>query len=200
METNVKLNGIFKEYSMFLSNKKLCHLVTICFVIQCSFLYAADPELGNGVKKHDKDYMGIALQLTKPNQPFSALIVDNETGKILAQGLGTRINPTFHGEVVAINNLIKDYPHIDRNKVTLYTTAEPCPMCQSAIIWASISRTVFGTSIQYLKKQGWNQIDINAATIINKAPFYKGSLTGGILADKTDKLFFNRINSMSTAR
>jgi tRNA(adenine34) deaminase len=168
-------------------------------MMQCSFLYAAGLESGNKVKKRDKDYMEIAIQFAKPNQPFSALIVDNKTGKILAQGLGTHINPIFHGEIVAINNLIKDYPHIDRKKVTLYTTAEPCPMCQGAIIWAGISRTVFGTSIQYLKNHGCHQIDIDAATIINKAPFYKGSLSGGILADKTNKLFFNWINHVSTA-
>lgn len=62
-------------------------------------------------------------------------------------------------------------------------------MRQSAIIWAGISRVVFATSIDYLKKHGWNHIDISAADVNKAAAFYKGTITGGILADKTDILF-----------
>jgi len=143
-------------------------------------------------KKKDEYYMQIALQLAKhnPKAPFAALIVDNQTGKILAEGLNaSKVNPTFHGEIVAINDCIKKHPHVDWSKVTLYTTAEPCSMCQSAIIWAGISRMVFATSLEYLKTHGWNQIDISASDVNNKAPFYKGTITGGILAEKTNVLF-----------
>lgn len=136
--------------------------------------------------------MQIALALAKhnPQAPFGAVIVDNQTGEIIAQGLNaSRINPTFHGEMVAINDCAKKHPHVDWSKVTLYTTAEPCSMCQSAIIWAGISRVVFATSIDYLLTHGWDQIEIPAAEVNHKAPFYKGTLTGGILADKTNVLF-----------
>lgn len=143
--------------------------------------------------KHNDDYyMEIALQLAKnnPKAPFAAIIVDNKTGDILSEGLAAvSINPTFHGEMVAINNAIKKHPQINWANTTLYTTAEPCSMCQSAIIWSGISRVVFATSLDYLKAHGWHSIDINAAEVNSRASFYKGTLTGGILANKTNVLF-----------
>lgn len=169
--------------------KKIYWLLSIILVIAIIFwIYATRTP----PRHSDEYYMDIALQVAKhnPKAPFGAIIVDNNTGEILAEGLNaTTENPTFHGEMVAINNALKKYPQIDWKNVTLYTTAEPCPMCQSAIIWTGISRVVYATSIQYLKMHGWNQIDISAAEVNSKAPFYKGTLTSGILADKTNVLF-----------
>lgn len=142
--------------------------------------------------KSDEYYMKIAIRLAhdNPKAPFAALIVDNKTGKILATGLNaSKKNPTYHGEMVAINHCIETYPHIDWSKVTLYTTAEPCAMCQSAVVWANISRVVFATSVKYLASHGWNQIDMPAASINTKASFYKGSLTGGVMAREANRLF-----------
>jgi tRNA(Arg) A34 adenosine deaminase TadA len=99
------------------------------------------------------------------------------------------LNPIFHGEIVAINNCAKKHPQLNWSNVTMFTTAEPCPMCQSAIVWANIPRVVFASSIEHLTRSGWNQITIHAAELNSKAPFYKGSITGGVLADKTDLLF-----------
>jgi tRNA(Arg) A34 adenosine deaminase TadA len=65
------------------------------------------------------------------------------------------INPTFHGEIDAINQLVLYNPGIDGNKLVLYTTAEPSPMCQGAILWTGIEMVVFGTSIRSLQKMGW---------------------------------------------
>jgi tRNA(Arg) A34 adenosine deaminase TadA len=144
----------------------------------------------------DEYYMQLAIQQAKhnPKAPFGAVIVDNKTGKVIAEGVNaSNVNPTLHGEIVAINDCLKKHPHINWSNVTLYTTGEPCPMCQSAIIWAGISRVVFATSIDYLKTHGWNQIDISASQVNDKASFYKGTLTGGVLADKTNVLF-NRQN------
>lgn len=143
-------------------------------------------------KKTDEFYMQIAIDLAKhnPRAPFAALIVDNETGAILAKGLNaSHVNPTFHGEIAAINQCAKKHPHIDWSKVTLYTTAEPCSMCQSAVIWAGISKVVFATSIDYLTKNGWNQIQLNAAQVNAKASFYSGMLKGGVLKEKANVLF-----------
>ena len=143
-------------------------------------------------KKSDEYYMQIAINLAKsnPKAPFAALIVDNKTGEILAQGINTQqVNPTFHGEIVAINNCIKKHPNVNWTQVTLYTTAEPCSMCQSAIVWANISKVVFASSIEYLKNHGWNQINISSTEINQKSPFYKGEIVGGILDKKANTLF-----------
>ncbi len=143
-------------------------------------------------RQSDEYYMQLALDMAKKNlkAPFGAVIVDNTSGKILARGVNAvKSNPTYHGEIVAINNCAKKYPQLDWSNVTLFTTAEPCPMCQSAIIWANIPRVVFASSIEHLSRSGWNQITVNASELNSKAPFYKGTITGGVLADKTDALF-----------
>jgi tRNA(adenine34) deaminase len=67
-------------------------------------------------------------------------------------------------------------------------------MCQSAVIWARISRVVFATPIEYLTSHGWDQINITAADVNQKSPFYKGTITGGVLTHKTNPLF-NRLPS-----
>ena len=146
-------------------------------------------------KKSDEYYMQIAIELAKsnPKAPFAALIVDNKTGEILSKGLNdSKVNPTFHGEMVAINNCAKEHPQVDWSQVTLYTTAEPCSMCQSAAVWAKISRVVFATSFDYLISHGWNQINIRASEVNKRSPFYHGTITGGVLANQSNALF-NRL-------
>jgi tRNA(adenine34) deaminase len=171
---------------------KKFHFIFLIFCMLCCLRCSAVNNNIEDAKKKDEYYMQIAMQLAKHNSkaPFAALIIENKTGKILAEGLNASTkNPTFHGEMVAINDCIKKHPHVDWSKVTLYTTGEPCSMCQSAIIWAGISRVVFATSLEYFRTHGWKQIDIKASDINKKAPFYKGTITGGILAEKTDVLF-----------
>ena len=50
--------------------------------------------------------------------------------------------------------------------LTLYTSADPCPMCQAAIAWAGIGTVVHGSSIPFLAAHGWWQIDIRAEELI----------------------------------
>lgn len=132
----------------------------------------------------------IELSHQNPHYPFATMIIDNQSGKILCEGVNKgSVNPTFHGEIVAINNCAKKFPTLDWSQTTLITTAEPCPMCESAIIWAGISKVVYGTSIAFLAKHGWHQIYVTPEELIKKAPFYKGTVIGGVLHHETDKLF-----------
>lgn len=78
--------------------------------------------------------------------PFGAVIVD-KTGKILATGHNMVLidhDPTAHGEIVAIRNATKKLGTHDLSDCTLYTSAEPCPMCLSAIIWSNIKTVYYG--------------------------------------------------------
>ncbi len=164
--------------------KRTTFTIAICSIIGSLSCHAA--------KMSDEYYMQKAIEMAKhnPNAPFGAVIVDNQTGEIVAEGVNaSKINPTFHGEMVAINDCVKKHPHMDWSNLTLYTTAEPCSMCQSAIVWAGISRVVFATSMDYLLSHGWNQIKINASEINNKSQFYKGTITSGVLAKKTNVMF-----------
>lgn len=148
----------------------------------------------SGLQSHEF-YMDQCIQLAKrnPRAPFAAMIVDVATGEILAKGLNnSRSNPTLHGEIDAINNFSQLHPSRSFKDTILYTTAEACPMCMSAIVWARISLTVYGTSIPFLIKSGWGQITIRSEQIVHHAAsFYKGEVIGGILSEQTDPLFAN---------
>lgn len=132
----------------------------------------------------------IELAANVPELPFGALIVDRTSGKVLSEGWNkSSINPTFHGEIDAINQLVMSNPGIDATKLVLYTTAEPCPMCQGAILWSGIEMVVFGTSIRSLQKMGWRQIDILAEEVVRRSPAWKCTITGGVLEHECDALF-----------
>lgn len=80
--------------------------------------------------------------------PFGCVIVRN--GEIVGQGhneVVKRKDPTCHGEVMAIRNACKALGTYDLSGCELYTTAEPCPMCRGAILWANISRVYYGCNI-----------------------------------------------------
>jgi tRNA(Arg) A34 adenosine deaminase TadA len=125
-----------------------------------------------------------------PALPFGAVIVRRATGVIVAEGHNrSSESPTFHGEIVVINRCATDHPSIDWAEVDLYTTAEPCPMCQSAIEWAGIPTVYYGTSIPYLQRLGWNQIEIRAKEVARRTPFRQTTVIGGILAEECNPLF-----------
>lgn len=139
-----------------------------------------------------EQYMRRAIELATnvPEFPFGALIVDRTSGKVLSEGWNkSSINPTFHGEIDAINQLVDSNPGIDATKLVLYTTAEPCPMCQGAILWTGIESVVFGTSIRSLQKMGWRQIDILAEEVVRRSPAWKCTITAGVLEQECDALF-----------
>ena len=69
-----------------------------------------------------------------PDVPFGALIVDRRTGEVVAEGWNkSSTNPTWHGEIDAINRLAELQPEFDGNQLVLYTTAEPCRPIQKLI-------------------------------------------------------------------
>lgn len=78
--------------------------------------------------------------------PFGAAVI-SETGEILAVTSNSVLrdnDPTAHAEVNAIRAACKKIGSYDLGGCVLYTTAYPCPMCLSAIIWANIKKVYFG--------------------------------------------------------
>jgi tRNA(Arg) A34 adenosine deaminase TadA len=125
-----------------------------------------------------------------PQLPFGAVLVRGATGEVLAEGHNrSAMSPTFHGEIDVINRLAADQPGVDWGSLVLYTTAEPCPMCQSAIEWAGIPLVVYGSSIPFLQGLGWWQIDIRAEEVIRRTPFRRTAVLGGILEEECNALF-----------
>ncbi len=132
----------------------------------------------------------IALAGNVPELPFAAVIVEQDTGKVVSEGWNrSSINPTWHGEIDAINRIATAGYDWKRTPLALYTTAEPCPMCQGAIHWTGIATVVYGASIRFLQQRGWKQIDILAAEVVQRTPFHQCKLIGGILKDECNSLF-----------
>ena len=129
----------------------------------------------------------IALAGNAPGLPFAAVIADRDTAGVVAEGWNrTAFNPTWHGEIDAINHL----PEASGGRrLVLVTTAEPCPMCMGAILWAGIGAVVFGTSIRTLQRHGWRQIDIPAAEIVRRSPAWQCEVVGGVLEAECDAMF-----------
>jgi tRNA(Arg) A34 adenosine deaminase TadA len=124
-----------------------------------------------------------------PEFPFGCVIVD-EAVDIVAEGINRgHENPILHGEIDAINECVRNYAGKDWSRLTLYTTAEPCPMCMSAILWAGIGHVVFGTSIETLVKLGWNQIEIPSHEVVARSWNRDVSIIGGVLEQQCDRLF-----------
>lgn len=132
----------------------------------------------------------IALAAHVPELPFGAVIVNEDNGKILAEGWNkTSLNPLWHGEIDAMNRLVTSGISVKDKRLVLYTTAEPCPMCQAAALWSGIEKVVFGTSIRTLQRQGWRQIDILSEEVIRRSPAWNCTLIGGVLEQECDALF-----------
>jgi tRNA(adenine34) deaminase len=140
--------------------------------------------------------LAIAEARGNPAFPFGAVIVRAADRLVMATGVNkSAANPTFHGEIVAINDYVARHGNRGWDEAILYTTGEPCPMCMSAMVWAGMGGVVWGTSIEQLGQFGINQILIPATTVIGASAFYDGEILGHVLESETDALFRNRKRS-----
>ena len=148
------------------------------------------------VEPDDEMHMRRAIRLAgnNPKYPFAAVLVDEEK-RVVGEGWNRSVhNPTWHGEMDAINKCAAAHPKIDWTRLTLYTTAEPCAMCQGAVAWAGIKRVVFGSSIPFLKSVDVWAIDIRAEELARLAAFRKCTVVGGVLEEECNKLFRAALN------
>ena len=133
----------------------------------------------------------IAMARTEPFALYCSVIVDRRTGEILAEGRNDVIgdHPLVHGETNAIDNCFRQHPGIDWSQLTLYTTAEPCAMCQAAVGWAGITEVVYGTQTATLAALGWDTIDISATELAERTMFNRCTVIGPFLEADCDALF-----------
>ena len=85
--------------------------------------------------------------------PVGAVIVDGDTGRVLAQAhnrVETDRDPTAHAELLAIRAAAAALGKNARGKALtgcdLYVTLEPCPMCAQAIAFARLRRVYWGAA------------------------------------------------------
>ena len=161
-------------------------------VVALPVLGAYERSLGHAHSEpDDEQYMRRAIRLAgnNPKYPFAAVLVD-QNKNVVAEGWNrSGLNPTWHGEMDAINKCAASHPKIDWTTLTLYTTAEPCAMCEGAVAWAGIRRVVFGSSIPFLKSLNWWAIDIRAEELARLAKFRECTVVGGVLEAECNNLF-----------
>jgi tRNA(Arg) A34 adenosine deaminase TadA len=138
------------------------------------------------------DFMTATIEIaaSNPIAPYGSIIVyDNK--EILLKSVNTaHHHPLMHGELSVIHTLFSDGFSDDVNKLSLYTTAEPCPMCAAAIYWAMRPKVIYGTSITFLHELFGRQIQIGAKEVLLKTPsFYSCNLIGGVMEKECNSLF-----------
>jgi tRNA(adenine34) deaminase len=106
----------------------------------------------------DEYYMKLALKqatyaFEEDEIPVGAIVVANNT--IIGKGYNQTEklkDVTAHAEMIAITAAANYLGSKFLEDCTLFVTLEPCLMCGSAIMWARVSRLVFGA---YDEKAGY---------------------------------------------
>lgn len=151
-----------------------------------------------------------ALLSPCPFEAFGTVIVNhtrpNDIGDLICIGANNiqSGNPTLHGEIAGINNcsaVLTDpqghwkYTPAEAaaafHDLTLYTNAEPCPMCAAAIRWAGFRELVYGTSIPALIAKSWPQMRLRASEVFDQSKDlqHKTRLIENVLSNETDPYF-----------
>lgn len=156
-----------------------------------SVTFMAATALEDAERRRHEHFMSQAVDAASDaHSPFAAVIVDRRDRRIVCRGINRkRDNPVLHGEVSAILKCAESDADVDWQRLALYTTAEPCPMCAGAIVWAGIPEVVYGTSIADLISLGINQIHLESPIVASAAPFYRGRIIGGVLGERTFAMY-----------
>ncbi|MBP6911823.1 MAG: nucleoside deaminase [Candidatus Pacebacteria bacterium] len=105
----------------------------------------------NKFSKIDEAHMMLAIEEAKKASrielPIGAIVVYQ--GDVVGTGRAedhVSCNPVRHAEVVAVEQACKFLHRTSLVDCTIYSTAEPCPMCASVIFQTKISKIIFGIS------------------------------------------------------
>ena len=108
------------------------------------------------------DYMQRAIDLAREKMlegtgywPYGCLIVKD--GEVVGEGcndMGFSLDPTGHGEIVAIRDACKRLGTMDLTGCELYTSCEPCSLCTSAIWLTNIAKVYYGASLEDCRGHG----------------------------------------------
>ena len=121
--------------------------------------------------------------------PFGATIMRGDT--VIASAHNTVLkdrDPTCHAEINVIRLAASSLggPHLQG--CTIYTTAEPCPMCLSAIYWARIDRVIIGVDKSIAAKYGFDD-SMFYEQILKPVDERQVSQEYGILARECEEVF-----------
>jgi len=80
---------------------------------------------------------------------FGAVLVKD--GRIVSEGMNRVVashDPTWHAEMEAIRLACITLQSFKLTGCTLYTSAEPCPMCLATAYWAGIERIYYAATVE----------------------------------------------------
>ena len=123
----------------------------------------------------DEKFIDIAIDLSKEAfYPFGAIVVRN--GKIIGKSSDdapTKDTIYTHAELIAIESAIHNIKNsISRGNLyecTLYTSCEPCMMCQEAILREGISRVVYAATIEDSNEYFCDEYPVHIEDVIKRA-------------------------------
>ncbi|QDZ19745.1 cytidine deaminase [Chloropicon primus] len=126
----------------------------------------------NETREKDFHYLDIVLEEAKAGVkageggPFGAIIVQKDTGEIVAQAHNAVLStndPTAHAEMLVIQQACKKLNTMDLSGCEIFTSCEPCPMSFAAIFLARLSRLVYGASSESAVNIGFDANNISDA-------------------------------------
>lgn len=144
------------------------------------------------MERYIYDFMAQTINVAEsnPTAPYGAIIVYDDIEVLVKSANSAHQHPLMHGGLSVIHTLFNNGFHGDVNKLSLYATAEPCPMCAAAIYWAMIPKVIYGTSISFLHELFGRQILVSSKEILSKTPdFYSCNLIGGVMESECNQLF-----------
>ncbi len=138
-----------------------------------------------------KDYMALALKeaqkaFKKDEVPVGAVLVDNNTGNIIARAHNKTEHgndPTAHAEISIIQKACKKLSAKRLWNTSLYVTLEPCTMCAAAISYARIEKLVIGA----LDEKGGAVVS-GVKFFESKTCHFKPQIEIGVLAEQATEL------------
>jgi tRNA(adenine34) deaminase len=140
-------------------------------------------------RENDERCMEMALEEAKlagqqGEVPVGAVLVKED--RVLARDHNRCIelnDPTAHAEILVLRRaggVEKNYRLID---TVMYVTAEPCPMCASAMVHGRISRLVFGT-----REPKFGAVESRFRFLDDLSLNHRVKVEGGILEEECAKL------------
>jgi guanine deaminase len=104
----------------------------------------------------DKTFMARAIALSAETSlvegaggAFGCVIVQD--GRIIGEGANRVVaenDPTWHAEMAAIREACRSTGRFKLAGATLYTSAEPCPMCMAACYWAGVGSVFYAAQVE----------------------------------------------------
>lgn len=112
--------------------------------------------MNKNIIENDRKYLLKCLELAKEavaagDEAFGSVLVNKE-GKIIAEARNrvNQINVLAHPEIELAHWAVENLSKEERQKTTMYTTGEHCPMCSAAHGWVGLGTLVYLSSAKQL--------------------------------------------------